>query len=77
MSDLKQGEVKYLAAEKGYGFIRVAPGKPDCFFHASRLIGVLFDDLHIGDQVEYDTELNDRGVAAFDVKRTASVETAQ
>lgn len=70
MSDLIQGEITYLNPEKGYGFIHRDDGQGDCFFHASRLIDVAFEDLAEGDSVQFDTERTDRGVAAFDVRRT-------
>lgn len=57
--------------EKGFGFISpsVAGGK-DIFFHATALVDKQYDDLQVGDAVEYD--IDDRGdrVRAANVRVT-------
>ena len=48
----------------GYGFIAVAGGVPDHFFHAGSLQvspGVMFADLHVGDRVEFMSIDGERG----------------
>merc|ERR1719316_1702172 len=52
------GEVVELK-NSGIGFIRPHTGKvddKDLFFHSSGVKGNKFDDLQIGDEVEYETE---------------------
>ena len=46
------GKVKKLVVEKGFGFIE-GDRKEDIFFHHSCVSDQLFDDLVVGQQVEY------------------------
>jgi CspA family cold shock protein len=59
------GTITTLLANKGYGFIRPdeAPdGSSDLFFHQSAVIDELFDDLAVGQRVEYTDEPDPRNV---------------
>lgn len=47
----KEGTIGFLG--KGFGFIKVQGEKKDIFFHATELIDVHFDDLRLGDAVEF------------------------
>jgi CspA family cold shock protein len=56
---MAQGTVKRLT-DRGFGFIDQGSGS-DLFFHSSALVGVSYDSLRTGDQVEFDRERDPRG----------------
>lgn len=55
------GKVKKIVSEKGFGFIQPEGGGDDVFFHHSSLVGVMIEDLGLGDTVNYDTENGKEG----------------
>ncbi len=63
-----RGKIKTMKTDKGFGFIRPDDGGADVFFHATGVQRpVMFLDLSIGEQVEYDVEQSDRGLRAIGV----------
>lgn len=62
------GVIKKLT-DKGFGFITVEGQEKDLFFHSKALVGVLFDELHEGDSVTFDTEDSPKGMNAVNVQR--------
>ena len=62
------GEIKRLAQDRGFGFIRPAGASEDVFFHTSALQGVLFDDLREGQTVDFEQQPDER-----DPRRTRAV----
>lgn len=60
------GTIKTLT-EKGFGFISREGQAKDLFFHTSELRGVRFDELKIGDTVEFGVADGDKGPFATDV----------
>ena len=65
-----KGTIKTLVAEKGFGFIATQEGEAkDIFFHSSKLSGVAFDELKVGDAVTFDVVQGDKGPAAENVSR--------
>ncbi len=68
---MARGVIKRIKSEGGYGFIQPEEnGYPDVFFHASKLRAgkETFAMLHEGQQVEYDTITNAKGVSAVEVE---------
>lgn len=61
------GKVKTLT-EKGFGFINTGE-KKDMFFHLRNLRNVGFDDLQVGDKLEFDVEQGDKGAYAVNIDR--------
>ncbi len=61
------GKVKTLT-DKGYGFISVGGGKKDMFFHSKELRDVHFDELKVGDGLEFDVEEGQKGPFATNVR---------
>jgi uncharacterized LabA/DUF88 family protein/cold shock CspA family protein len=53
----KSGEV--LSLKNGFGFIKYPPN--NVFFHFSNLVGLDFQDLHVGDLMEFDLEKSEEG----------------
>jgi CspA family cold shock protein len=51
---MPQGTVKKLVADRGFGFIQGERG--ELFFHHSAMEGSNFDDLQVGQNVEYQVE---------------------
>ena len=63
---MAEGTIKRL--NKGFGFISVAGGGEDLFFHMSALEGVRFDDLAEGLKVSFTEGKGKKGPAAEHVK---------
>lgn len=63
-----KGSIKRLT-DKGFGFITPEGGEKDVFFHTSALSGVSYDELSVGDVVEFDVEDSDKGPRAANVRR--------
>lgn len=62
-----KGVVEKLT-DKGFGFLRVEGYEKGIFFHASKLRGVKFDDLRVGDDVTFeDLEQDDKGIKAVGI----------
>jgi CspA family cold shock protein len=65
---MPQGTIKKLVADKGFGFIEGDGGKRDMFFHVSSLVDVEFDNLQIGQMVEYEIGTGPKGPRAENVR---------
>ena len=50
---MPKGKIKWLIADRGFGFIQTAEGK-DLFFHRNQLQGVDYSSLREGQQVEFE-----------------------
>jgi CspA family cold shock protein len=57
-----EGSINRLT-ERGFGFIRT-PGGKDLFFHSSALEGVAFEDLRVGQRVEFTATEGPKGPRA-------------
>ncbi|OGF83347.1 cold-shock protein [Candidatus Giovannonibacteria bacterium RIFCSPLOWO2_01_FULL_46_13] len=62
------GTIKTLT-EKGYGFIAREGEAKDLFFHSKELQGVTFDELKVGDAVNFEVVDGEKGPAATNVSR--------
>jgi len=71
---MKNGIVKKLV-DKGFGFIAVDGEDKDLFFHGKSLVGVMFDELHESDYVNFETEDSPKGRNAINVRRDWVQET--
>jgi len=56
----ESGAIARIIRERGFGFIRDARDQ-ELFFHATSVEGAVFDELHEGDQVEFERERDPRG----------------
>jgi CspA family cold shock protein len=54
------GEIKRLAQDRGFGFIRPDGESDDIFFHTSAVQGAGFDSLREGQRVEFEKGKDDR-----------------
>ena len=63
---MQTGTVKWLNADKGFGFITGSDGK-DVFVHFSAIKTNGFKSLEEGQKVSYDVEQADRGPQATNV----------
>jgi len=59
---MAEGNIERLT-EKGFGFIRMPSGN-DLFFHSTALQGVLFEELRVGQRVEFTQSESARGPRA-------------
>lgn len=55
--------------DKGFGFIKVEGMAKDLFFHSKELIGVQFDDLNVGDTLQFEVGDGPKGPNATRVQR--------
>jgi CspA family cold shock protein len=63
---MQQGEVKWFDDQKGFGFIEQEVGE-DLFVHYSDIEQDGYKTLDEGQEVEFDIEETDKGLAAKDV----------
>lgn len=66
---MSKGSIKKIVSDRGFGFIIPESGGKDVFFHVSTLEGVKIEDLGEGDQVEYETEIGNKGPKATVVRK--------
>lgn len=66
---MQSGKIKKLVRDRGFGFISGADGR-EVFFHQSGLVGMSFDSLQEGTEVEFDVEKSDKGPRAVNVQTT-------
>lgn len=62
---MAEGTIRKLA-EKGFGFISTDTG--DVFFHLSSLVDVEFEELSVGQKVEYEIGEGPKGPRAENVR---------
>lgn len=55
--------------DKGFGFISRDGEQKDLFFHSNDLQGVTFDEIQVGDTVNFEVVNGDRGPSAKNVTR--------
>ena len=67
---MQTGKVKKVVMEKGFGFITGSDGK-DVFFHKNSLVGISFESLNGGEEVQYDVEQTPKGASAKNVSIVA------
>ncbi len=67
------GIVKWFSDEKGFGFITMDNGKGDAFVHHTAIEGEGFKSLREGDKVEFELVQGQKGPAAQNVRKVASV----
>ena len=63
---MANGTVKWFNDSKGFGFIEQEDG-PDVFVHHSAINSSCFTSLNEGDQVSFDIEQGQKGLAAANV----------
>jgi CspA family cold shock protein len=63
-----KGTIKTLNL-KGFGFIARDGEAKDLFFHSKELQGVTFDELKVGDVVNFELVETEKGPAATNVSR--------
>ncbi|MFA6324993.1 MAG: cold shock domain-containing protein [Candidatus Paceibacterota bacterium] len=62
------GTIKTLT-DKGFGFIAREGEAKDLFFHSKELVGVMFDELKVGDVVSFEVIQTEKGPAATQVSK--------
>ncbi len=62
------GVIKTLT-DRGFGFISREGEAKDLFFHSKDLNGVMFDELKVGDMLQFEVAQGDKGPAAVNVSR--------
>lgn len=67
---MKTGKIARLT-DRGFGFISIEGEEKDLFFHAQSLVGVEYNDLKVGDIVEFEEIETEKGPAADQVKKVS------
>ncbi len=67
---MQQGTIVRLT-DKGFGFISREGEEKDLFFHMNELIDVQFNDLRVGDKLQFDVEESPKGLNAVRISRVA------
>lgn len=62
------GTIKTLT-DRGFGFIAREGETKDLFFHSKELVGVMFDQLKVGDVLTFEVVQGDKGPSATRVSR--------
>ncbi len=62
------GVIKTLT-DRGFGFISREGEAKDLFFHSKELQGVTFDELKVGDTLQFEVAQGDKGPSAVNVSR--------
>jgi CspA family cold shock protein len=70
---MASGTVKWFSDDKGFGFIEQELGE-DLFVHYSEIDVDGFKSLDEGDEVEFEMEETEKGLAAVEVTPTSTVE---
>lgn len=65
---MEKGTIKKLT-DRGFGFIARESGDKDLFFHSKELVGVEFNELKEGDQVQFEVSESPKGPNATNVSR--------
>jgi CspA family cold shock protein len=65
---MEKGTIKKLT-DRGFGFIARENGDKDLFFHSKELVGVEFNELKEGDQVQFEVSESPKGPNATNVSR--------
>jgi len=60
------GKIKKLVRERNFGFISDADGS-EVFFHKNSLVGVEFEALNEGDELQFEVEKSPKGASAVNV----------
>ena len=64
-----KGTIKTLVADKGFGFIAREGETKDLFFHSNDLSGVSYNELKVGDTVNFEIVEGQKGPSAKNVTR--------
>ena len=67
---MQQGTIVRLT-DKGFGFISREGEEKDLFFHMNELIDVQFNELRVGDKLQFDVEESPKGLNAVRISRVA------
>jgi len=62
------GTIKTLT-DRGFGFISRPGETKDLFFHSKELVGVMFDQLKVGDTLTFEVAQGEKGPSAVRVSR--------
>lgn len=54
------GKIRSLVKDRGFGFVQVDGTRDDVFFHTTSLTNGVFDDLSVGQSLEFDVEPDSR-----------------
>jgi len=71
---MAEGKIVKLIRHRGFGFIDVADDSDeDVFFHHSGLEDIYFEDLSVGDKLEFEIEHTDKGPEAKNISKKIEV----
>ena len=65
-----KGKVKWFNGTKGYGFIEREDKRKDVFVHSSAVRAAGLKYLNEGDEITFDVEDGEKGLAAVNLKKS-------
>lgn len=65
---MEKGKIARLT-DRGFGFIAREGQEKDLFFHSNELVGVQFNELKEGDEVQFEVGQSEKGPNAIKVSR--------
>jgi cold shock protein len=65
------GVIKFFNRRKGFGFIKYDDSEKEIFVHATGMVDK--KEIQENDKVEFDEKDGDKGLAAFNVRKTNSL----
>lgn len=65
--ETKYGTIVKMKREKGYGFIKTDGVEKNIFFHARDVLSPEYQQLKIGERVEYLERETPKGIEAYDL----------
>jgi len=65
---METGTIK-TKTDRGFGFITAEGREGDLFFHSNELVGVTFEDLQVGDKVQFEISKTEKGDNATKVSK--------
>ncbi len=68
---MQQGSIVRLT-DKGFGFISREGEEKDLFFHMNELQDVQFNELRVGDTLQFEVEESPKGLNAVRITRVAA-----
>lgn len=66
---ISEGKIVKLVRHRGFGFIASDDTDDDIFFHHSELEDIYFEDLSVGDTLEFTIEETDKGPEAKSISK--------
>lgn len=69
--EMATGTLEWLSRKRGFGYISPDAGGRDLVVHRTRIADAVYETLAVGDRVQFQHHMGERGREAVDVTRLA------